>query len=805
MINKNMKNKKWNIAINAFITLIIFGLLLFLQKIIPFGENSFLTTDLNSQYVNFFSYLKLILQGDKSIFYSFSKAIGGGLESLYSYYLLSPFNLIFLFFKLKDIELAITVLFTLKLLAISTTSYIYFCKISKYGYNLSNMAFSLAFTFCAYNIVYMQNIMWLDVVIALPLVLLGIEKIISDKDNKLFVLALSYSIITNFYLSFMVCIFSCLYLAYKLVSQNSNLKNMKEKSIIFCFSGLLSAGISAVIILPTIFALGKSFKSIDIGSIFSWEIITSAKDFVMQMFLPKPFQWRFLVDGAPNLFCGIIAPILFILFFTCKNISKKAKITAGLVSLIIFVGLFFKGQSLLWHGGSQPIWFIHRNAVFFTFWIIFLAFSLLQTVDTKQYKVFIVFFIAVNTLSLFIYDLDVFKNIKYSPNNIKEHIENYSPVFEYINDADETDFYRTGFTKSRTLNDPMLLGYNSISHYSTGDSEITKQFADKAGYNTSKQWICYSRGSSLPVDSLMGIKYIVSPYISSANIEKITDFKDVAIYKNGFAFPLGFVVNNKLNTVDINALSPDAFTNAVYSGISGHDVKVDIVLEDVQEYTNNMENINVNGYRKLSPQDSNAYINHTFVAPASSDYYMRVDMKNLPNGEVQVPTSGINFPYFYLENKETIFIGSFDEGEIVEVTSKIYNTLEFKEFNFFYTDIETLKYVSEKAQKLSFEITNFKDNKISGNITVKESDCNVFFTIPYDKGWKIYVDERKIIPQLSLDTFISIPLEKGTYNIKLIYYPEYLFCGIIISLLSILIFILQQLLIRKNNRDKNTR
>ncbi len=68
----------------------------------PFGSSSVLTVDLGQQYVDFFAYFRhTLLHSPSELFYSFSKALGGPMIGEAAYYLLSPFNLLFVFFPGK--------------------------------------------------------------------------------------------------------------------------------------------------------------------------------------------------------------------------------------------------------------------------------------------------------------------------------------------------------------------------------------------------------------------------------------------------------------------------------------------------------------------------------------------------------------------------------------------------------------------------------------------------------------------------------------------------------------------------------
>ena len=179
-----MKIKKIGYYILAFIIpCILMTLLYIIVGIYPFGKNSLLTVDLANQYVAFFNVLKNILQGSANVFYSFSKTLGGNMYGLFTYYLISPFNLILLFFKQTQIPEAIFVINILKIGLSGLTSYIYFNKTFKKANSIS-LLFSIMYALMAYNIVYSQNIMWLDGVYALPIIFLGMDFTVSPIINE---------------------------------------------------------------------------------------------------------------------------------------------------------------------------------------------------------------------------------------------------------------------------------------------------------------------------------------------------------------------------------------------------------------------------------------------------------------------------------------------------------------------------------------------------------------------------------------------------------------------------------------------
>ena len=68
------------------------------------------------------------------------------------------------------------------------------------------MIFSLCYGLMGYNICFQMNIMWMDGMMLLPLVALGIEEVIVNEKYKLYMIALFMVIVSNYYIGYMICI-----------------------------------------------------------------------------------------------------------------------------------------------------------------------------------------------------------------------------------------------------------------------------------------------------------------------------------------------------------------------------------------------------------------------------------------------------------------------------------------------------------------------------------------------------------------------------------------------------------------------
>lgn len=208
------KVKKYALIGGSF--LLPFLLLIVLWSILglaPFGNNNLLVSDLGSQYMPFLSAFKQFFQGETHSLYSFSDALGGTILPLSAYYLLSPFNLIVLLFSYEQLPIAILLIITLKISLMGTSMFYYLQKTYQHA-TVAALLFSTSYSLCGFVTVYCLNFMWLDALILLPLLVLGIQRLWDHKKYALYAAILFLSIVTNYYMGYMLCIFAVCYSLY---------------------------------------------------------------------------------------------------------------------------------------------------------------------------------------------------------------------------------------------------------------------------------------------------------------------------------------------------------------------------------------------------------------------------------------------------------------------------------------------------------------------------------------------------------------------------------------------------------------
>lgn len=177
------------------------------------GSQTVLRMDLYHQYGPLYAELYDRIVNGYSLTYSWTSGLGGAFLGNLFNYCCSPFALIVLLCGHKNMPEAIALMFVAKAI-FASMSFTYYINKSTKTIRRESIGFGLLYAFCGYFVAYSWNIMWMDAMAAFPLVILGIEYIIQKRKPALYMCAMTYTMITNYYMAFMVCILSVIYFLY---------------------------------------------------------------------------------------------------------------------------------------------------------------------------------------------------------------------------------------------------------------------------------------------------------------------------------------------------------------------------------------------------------------------------------------------------------------------------------------------------------------------------------------------------------------------------------------------------------------
>lgn len=156
MIKKIYQKYKCLIYI-VLVAALMFLIQMIVCKVYPFGEKSMIAGDIAGQYIPFWEYMKNCLFGRDSILFSFGKGLGGNMIGIWAYYLMSPYNIIFLLFSNYWVTEEIVVVTGLKIVSCAITMYFFLREKVSNKWILAIL--SLSYAFCGYNISYQMNVM----------------------------------------------------------------------------------------------------------------------------------------------------------------------------------------------------------------------------------------------------------------------------------------------------------------------------------------------------------------------------------------------------------------------------------------------------------------------------------------------------------------------------------------------------------------------------------------------------------------------------------------------------------------------
>ena len=405
--------KQGYLYFSFFVPALLFFMVFILQGTYPFGNGSVLVLDLNGQYVYFFEALRKAIYGDASLLYSWFGTLGGEFIGIYAYYLASPLSYLVALFPAGSMTEALLVIELLKCGFCGLTMAYYLRKSRPNANEMITIMISIMYALCAYAIVMAHNTMWIDCLIWLPMVTYGIERIINYGHFKLFVFALTMSVVSNFYIGYMVCFYVALYFFYyyffashresteaaSILDEGDN--NFIKENNHFIWSLVRIGAASAIALMIACFIILPTYYSLTLGKTTfsdpSWQYVLwgaegseelffkfSPFDFISKLFIASYDSVR--RTGFPFLYCGMFTLILVPVYFISKRINRRQKIGAALMLSALFLSMIIAPIDMLWHGAQEPNWLNYRYSFMFSFILLILAHRALELLHTVEFK-----------------------------------------------------------------------------------------------------------------------------------------------------------------------------------------------------------------------------------------------------------------------------------------------------------------------------------------------------------------------------------------------------------------------------------
>lgn len=788
----------------AFFVPVLVLVVIFAQRgIFPFGEECFLRTDMYHQYAPFFSEFQYKLTHGGSLLYSWDIGMGVNFSALYAYYLASPMNWLVALCPRQFLIEFMTVLIVIKT-GLSGLFFTWYLRKHTGTREFGSCFFGIFYALSGYMAAYSWNIMWLDCILLFPVILFGLERLVKEKKGMVYCIALGLSILSNYYISIMICIFMVIYAAVLVILYPPKKgKEFVATADRFTLYSLLAGGLAAVVLLPEIYALQATAS----GN-FDFPKTVSSYFSIFDMIARHigNVQTEIGLDHWPNIYCGVAVLMLLLLYLGNKNIKIKEKAVYFSLLLFFYASFSVNVLNFIWHGFHYPNSLPCRQSFIYIALVLVMcykaylelkntpwkhivmafwgaaAFVILaeKLVDNEEQFHFAVFYAAILFLALYTGCIYLYHSRKWCRDGVLlavlglvfcESAVNMAVTSipttsrtAYVKDNEDTMlladsirssvFYRIEKGESRTKNDGAWMNFPSASLFSSVASAAMSDFFKSVGCESSTN--AYSvKGSTPFIDALFATRYGIYPDQQPADglKEQIGRQGSMWFYENKYTLPVGFV------------MPQDMETNWVLD--SGNPANVQNDLSSVLGVSNLLVPAEgVSEGKKL-----------TFTADASGDYYVYVTNKKVEEVSAEIGERSLSFDNvdrgYFLE------LGYLPKGQEVILQSQTDGNpaMQAEIWRF---DPEAMEEIYQCLSKSPLELSSWTDTGLAGSINTPEGGT-MFTSIPYDKGWKIWVDGTAVSGRPVFDAFLGVDLEPGEHKIRLSYEPQGLKTGAVIT------------------------
>ena len=827
----------WTYFVSFIIPIIIMIGVYLSQGIYWNSDTSPLLGDGFHQYVIFDVALRNILHGNGSLFYTFTSGLGLNFYALSSYYLGSFLSPLVYFFDLTNMPDAVYLTTLLKFGLIGLSTYFSLNKLFQSIPKPLKLALSTSYALMSFTVSQLEIKTWLDVFILIPLIITGLQLLITEKKFLLYFTSLSILFIQNYYFGYMTALFL---IFWYLCQISWDFKTLKSSFLDFVVTSFLAGMASLILTLPTLFDLQTHGEKLTEITKFqtesSWYLDLFAKQFIGSFDTTK-------YGAIPMIFVGLLPFILTILFFTLKSIKFHVKLIYAIFFAFLIASFYIEVLDLFWQGMHTPNMFLHRYAWIFSTLLIYTAAEVLNRLkEIKIWNFLVSLFLIVTGFLATIYlkshysfltDLNILLTLEFlvvysllllavikkfiSVNLFAILISLFIMVEMSLNASSQMDgiakewgfasrsaynrdipamesfstyignqFTRTEKLQTQTGNDSMKFNYNGISQFSSVRNRSASSTLDKLGFKSSgtNLNLRYANNSIL-ADSLFGIQYNISDSpIDKYGFKDIYQKDNLTLYENQYSLPIAFASQSVYNdvkfnehTLDNQALFLNQLANVNFDYFSPIPYEKTENTDDLISVTSSSNEDAAIQYQIEVPENSQVYLSFTNLH-FSNDKQKKVDI--LVNGEKKTFTTDNAFSFFnlgYTKEKKTFNIHVSFPGN---------SQVSFESPTFYRLDTKTFTEAIQKIKEQPVTVSTSK-NKVFATYDVKQ-DTSIFFTIPYDKGWSAYQDGKKIEIKQAQTGFMKVDVHKRKGTITLSFIPNGFITGAICSFTSLLLF-----------------
>lgn len=407
MNRKVSKSLIFSYILSAIIPMIVVFIAFLAGSYAPFGGKNVLSAGGFSEYLPYYYELYDRVHEGQSLVYSITLGNGYDFTALCTYYLSDPLNYIILLFSRNSIIAVLNILYMIKIGFAGFSMSFYLNSLNRklfsstdfdeidddkknfiiggkgnpksdtlkaiYSINWILIAFSVSYAISTPMITKGLNVSLLGPMALFPLVIYGVDRLLSDKNSILLILFLSASIISNMYISLITCLVVFIYFCTR---KFDNLKYFLNSFVRLVLSYVVSFMIPGVIVINNI---NSSFWHDNISYEFPFGSFSNPINVFKQLLSQSTLSQFSLYNASIDISFGVIFLFILLVGLFSNRFSIYDKFRYFILMFILFSGTFFVSANYLLSGCS----YTNFNHHFYLYTFVFFAISVSYRIFDK--------------------------------------------------------------------------------------------------------------------------------------------------------------------------------------------------------------------------------------------------------------------------------------------------------------------------------------------------------------------------------------------------------------------------------------
>lgn len=822
MIKINKKDK-----LNLIIMTVIFCLIIIF--ILRNGNLYGSILDWNTQHSVIPEYFRSLFYKTLNIFPDFALNLGSG-QNIYNYSYYGLFNpVIIISYFLPFISMKSYIQISSILLVYSSVIlFYYFLRRNKVNENVSLLSSVVFLTASPLLFHSHRHIMFMNYMPFLILALIGVDKYFEKDNSKLLCISTVLIILMSYYYSIPAIISIVIYGVYKYIKLNKKItvKSFFKDGFRFLIPIMIAILISCILLVPTFYAIliGRLPNDINISlsdllvprinvkylmyNAYGVGLTSISLLALINLFFDKKRENRFLLiclssliifpiinyllNGTMYIDAKVLIPFLplytlVISYMFDKISTKKIDLRKLVIASLAVLFLIYVGKSS--YGNYFYIDFI------FSLTLIIIA----TKTNTKYlFKVLtivllVIYSCAGNSKDTLVSRKDI---------NSSENVNQEKLIKKIPKGYDHTTLYNLKLENVNNIYGNLNI-YSDYLYSSTGNANYNLFMFDTFEVPMqSRNRLIISANKDLMYLMFSNNRYFIGDNVDITGYKEIDKIGDTKLYENTDVLPFMYVSYNYYNKTDFSKKSfpynnEILLNNVVVNEKTNNEFKTSIKETFIrQSDIKYMDPSIINNGDRITVKKDNSRMLIDIPEVARNKILFvsfNLEPQSCKVGDLLVNINGNTNKLtcrewkYYNGNTTFNYVISGDTSNKVEVTfSK--GMYKIDNLKIYYMDYNDIRDINKKVTKVDID-SKTKGDKIYASVET-EKDGYFVTTLPYDKGFTIKVDNKKIDYEKVNIAYVGFKISKGKHNIVIEYKAPFKIVGLIMSFIGIIVYIL---------------